>query len=503
MARTKQTPAKATGGLAPRISDLSKGSRKTIASSKVAQISASQAAKVAVPPPHLQVMQEKRSRTQAPPGPLTNEDGVREGEGCLYECDEPDCPCTICTQCISIPDGYAKYTQELDVKFRCVHCHTVLSKKSDKVSPYFGFYKDNQPIFQSFLPIVGELAISKRSQISSKPVLILHLKVVGFENTASPVDAFYSYLGPYFPNGGLRLAEVVFDLGTSRKTNKYSQLCEKLMNNIMQDRDYQIVCLVITNHTNDENGDPYLGYAVGDSYVTDTVPEFMSALLDPWRKLIRRAATTTLFFLGCGAIVNKVEGFSGLRLAVVDHTISHTIAFTAKHFHPAFTCHLFIAFAQLVVIECFPLCEAFPTIIKQSGLGMHTNIMLMNVISQDGGSPMSLECIRYSWAHSSSRPWGKVLPLQCPQCGCPTNWKRLKANFSGKFMIFECSFANCGRVKDKSKAEKPRQRFICKAPKNMRLLPGKRRSASWMETVLDFSQSTTGMLESDVEMDLY
>jgi hypothetical protein len=243
------------------------------------------------------------------------------------------------------------------------------------------------------------LAISKHSQISSKPVLILHLKIVGFENTASPVDAFYSYLRPYFPNGGLRLAEVVFDLGTSLKTNKYSQLCKKLMNNIMQDCDYQMVCFVITNHINDENGDPFLGYAVGNSYVTDTVPEvhtllvtthtiilklylqFMSALLDPWRKLIRHAATTTLFFLGCRAIINRVEGFSGLRLAVVDHAILHTIAFTAKHFHPAFTCHLFITFAQLVVIECFPLCEAFPTIIKQSGLGMHTDIMLMNVTS--------------------------------------------------------------------------------------------------------------------------
>jgi hypothetical protein len=197
----------------------------------------------------------------------------------------------------------------------------------------------------------------------------------------SPVDAFYSYLRPYFPNGGLRLAEVVL-------------------------------------HSDHH-----------------------------------------LIFLGCGAIINRVEGFSGLRLAVVDHAILHTIAFTAKHFHPAFTCHLFIAFAQLVVIECFPLCEAFPMIIEQSGLGMHTDIMLMNVTSRDGGSLMSLECICYSWAHSNSRPWGKVLPLQCPQCGCPTNWKRLKANFSGKFIIFECSFANCGRVKDKSEAEKPRQRL--------------------------------------------
>ncbi|KAG2752752.1 hypothetical protein P692DRAFT_20723238, partial [Suillus brevipes Sb2] len=155
------------------------------------------------------------------------------------------------------------------------------------------------------------------------------------------------------------------------------------------------------------------------------------------------------------------------------------------------------------VIECFPLCEAFPTIIEQSGLGMHTDIMLMNMTSRDSGSPMSLECIHYSWAHSNFCPWGKVLPLQCPQCGCPANWKKLKANFSGKFMIFECSFMNCGHVKDKLKAEKPRQRFICKALKNMRLLPGKRRNASWMETVLDFSQSMTGIFESDVEMDLH
>ncbi|KAG1779365.1 hypothetical protein EV702DRAFT_1195328 [Suillus placidus] len=486
MARTKQTPAKATGGIAPHVSKSLRGSRKTIVNLEVTQTLASWVAKVEVLP-HLWRESSHSQHAQAHPGLLTNEfcmlcqDGVREGEGCLYECDEHDCPRTICTQCISIPDGYAKYLQEPDVKFRCVHCHTVLSKKSNKVTPYYGFYKDAQPIFQSFLPIVGELAISKRSQISSKPVLILHFKVVGFENTASPVDAVYSYLRPYFPNGGLRLAEVVFDLSTSCKTDKYSQLCEELMNDIMQDRDYQIVCLVITNHTNDENGDPFLGYAVGNSYVTDTIPEFMSALLDPWSKVIRGAATATLFFLGCGAIVNKVEGFSGLRLAVVDHAILSTIAFTAKHFHPAFT--------------------SFPAIIEQSGLGMHTDIILMTTTSQDGGSTTSLECIRYSWAHSTSRPWGQILPLQCLQCGCPTNWKRLKANFSGKYMIFECSFADCGRAKDKSEASKLPQRYICKAPKNTTLLPGKRRNASWMEIVLDFSQSPTSMLESDVKMD--
>jgi hypothetical protein len=73
MARTKQTPAKATGGVAPRISEFSKGSRKAVASSKVAQTLASHVAKVAVPSPHLQVMREiSRSHMQAPPRLLPN-----------------------------------------------------------------------------------------------------------------------------------------------------------------------------------------------------------------------------------------------------------------------------------------------------------------------------------------------------------------------------------------------------------------------------------------------
>ncbi|KAG1724454.1 uncharacterized protein EDB91DRAFT_1255233 [Suillus paluster] len=110
------------------------------------------------------------------------------------ECDEHDCPRAMCTQCISIPAGDVQYLQEPDVKFRCVHCHTALDKKLKEVTPYYGFYRDAQPIFQSFLPIVGQLTLSKCSQISSKPALIIHFKVVGFENTASPVDS-----GPFLP----------------------------------------------------------------------------------------------------------------------------------------------------------------------------------------------------------------------------------------------------------------------------------------------------------------
>lgn len=134
---------------------------------------------------------------------------------------------------------------------------------------------NKQPILPSFLPIVGQLQLSKRSEISATPILIIHFKLVGFETTATPIDAVHSYLSPYFPNGGLRLVEVVFDLGTVRKRDTYSRKCEILVNEIMGDRNYQRVCVAITDHTNDDSGDPFLGYnrETNGSYVAASVPD--------------------------------------------------------------------------------------------------------------------------------------------------------------------------------------------------------------------------------------
>ncbi|KAG1775757.1 hypothetical protein EV702DRAFT_1046653 [Suillus placidus] len=368
---------KTTGGVAPRRTRTS-GTGPTLQVAAEALV----AAKALVPPQAVKEMVRSclpvRSASLNPSNDfcLLCQDGS-EGS-CMYECDEPGCPCL-------------EDLKHADTMFRCIHCHTALDQKLEKVTPYHRFLRAGEPILSSFLPIGGRLEVSTCSQMSAIPTLIVHFQLIGLEDTASLVDAARSYLASYFPDGRLRLSNVVFDLGTDDKTKNYSQECAKLVNDIMKDCGYQKLCIVITNHTNNDNGNPYFGYGEGDSqaYITDTVPEFMNALLRPWRKVIKRAKDTTLFFLGCGALVNKPEAFRGLRFRI---------------YRQAFSPILYLpSFAQLVIVEGFTLSEAFPDILNQSGLGMHTDVIRMTLRSKDNdpAAPL-LECIRYSWAHAKA-----------------------------------------------------------------------------------------------------
>ncbi|KAG1769687.1 hypothetical protein EV702DRAFT_1202716 [Suillus placidus] len=340
------------------------------------------------------------------------------------------------------------------------------------ITPYYGFYEGSKPVLPSFLPILGQLQFSKRSQMSSIPVLLIHFKLVGFETTSNPIDAVHSYLLPYFPNGGLRLVEVAFDLGTVRKIDEYHQECQALVKDILGDRHYQTVFVAITDHTSDHNGDPFLGYQTADNYIAATVPNFMGALLNPWSEVFKRSKDTTLIFLGCGALVNHPRSFGGLSWCAGKHKLTSIIAFTAKHFHPFTACHFLTTYAQLVLIEGFTLREAFPSILDQSGLGMHTEVVLMtmSVGSSWGSDP---ECTRYSYAHATARPWGCPLPMQCAQCGCPTKWKRIKADVSEMSATFRCSFRGCGKGVNGSESY-PAYTYSCTAPKGSKLLQGKK-----------------------------
>ncbi|KAG2088383.1 uncharacterized protein F5147DRAFT_781021 [Suillus discolor] len=478
MARTKQTAPKSTGGLAPR-----KNGPKF-------QTPGSVGKRHTTPPQILQEMVQ--SRLEIHSGPPHNDfclicqDGTpSNGKDSLYACEESGCPRVMCTRCMLLPASHLHLIEQPGVKFRCLHCHTLLDKRSGDLTPFYGFFKDGSPVLPSFLPIVGPLQLSKRSQISARPVLVIHFKLVGFEATASPIDAVNLYLSSFFVNGGLRFIEVTFDLGTDAKIMAYSQQYEKLANDVMDDCDYQTVCIAITDHTDDTAGDPFLGYSHGSSYVAATVPDFMNSLLGPWGQVIQRAESTTLFFLGCGAIVTQPEGFRGLRSSVVDHTFSHAVAFTAKHFHPCLASHFLISFAQAVIVEGFALREAFPNMLDQSGLGMHTDVLLMTATPED---TVPLRITRYKWAHTSIRPWGNVLPLQCPQCGTPVVWERIQADFSQKYMVFRCPFVGCGRT-NTGRGRLSRKKYTCKAPEGSRLLPGRKRNASWLEIDVAFSRN--------------
>ncbi|KAG2128476.1 hypothetical protein BD769DRAFT_1667596 [Suillus cothurnatus] len=342
---------------------------------------------------------------------------------------------------------------------------------------------DQNPVLPSFLPIQGQLEYSKRSQISTAPVLIIHFKLVDHPTAGSPADMIHSFLQPYFPHGGLHLLDVIFDFGTARKTNAYSQQCTALVNDLEKE-EYSLVCIIITTHTDDTHGDPFVGHDKKDVMGLLSVHECFAptvARRNPMRSRI------DAIFMGCGAIINQSDAFRDLRSSVLEYTFSSAVAFTAPHFQPPYTCHLALAYAELVLIERFNIREAFPEILAQSyRLGMHTSIILMTRFKHNGAA--ALECTRYAWAHTASRPWGFTLPVQCPQCGCVGQWN---STYSSGMYIVECSYTGCGRSRDNETTS--RQKYTFKRPRgSKRLKPGKRHNAEWLEIPLDFSRPNAG-----------
>jgi hypothetical protein len=137
-------------------------------------------------------------------------------------------------------------------------------------------------------------------------ILTIHFKLVDLKNAASPIDAAHSYISSYFPNGGLRLLNVVFDLGTDGKIDILSAV-----NKVVKGCEYKKSCIVITNRTND-NGDVLVTEKTVESIFLTPSLRYCGHLLycrrleAAWRKRNAAGLRTPLDFSG----VVIVTGFS-------------------------------------------------------------------------------------------------------------------------------------------------------------------------------------------------
>jgi len=111
---------------------------------------------------------------------------------------------------------------------------------------------------------------------------------------------------------------------------------------------------------------------------------------------------------------------------------SHIIAFTATRLQPCLIAPYILSYAQCVLVEGFQLLEfeqrflqGFPSISR------HTNIIH---IFQNDGKPTTFH---YVWTHSSVRPWGHHLPIQCKNCGSIRPW--VAKNGHDSSCLFSCN----------------------------------------------------------------
>ncbi|KAG1743584.1 uncharacterized protein EDB91DRAFT_1247087 [Suillus paluster] len=273
---------------------------------------------------------------------------------------------------------------------------------------------NNLPVLPTFLPIHSALEVSLQSQIASTPVVLINLALVDYDTSGGPFNLTFQFLSPYFPHGGIAFHELVFDVGSRAKSRQYQLEVGELVQGLASQCHWPHIVFVISNHTDDDLGDPFLGYeSKKTTYVAGRVDSFLDIILTLWQPLIKCAKQSYLWLLSCGTLINNTESFSYLQTTVLHHHITATICFNAIHFQPTFMAPLLLAFAEQVLIESLPICEVFPDMLMQSNkLGRHTDMFLLTT---DAGH--SLEITRFTWMHCQERPWGHYLPLQCPQCG--------------------------------------------------------------------------------------
>ncbi|KAG1808383.1 uncharacterized protein BJ212DRAFT_1485013 [Suillus subaureus] len=432
MVKTLQTCKKSTGSTAPRI-----------------------------------VLKLPSSTLEAPPSPALMEvcDPFRHNEfcivcqdgsvkeDCLFLCNA--CPRVMCSHCIDIPSGTVHQLEADDITFLCIYCHVGKEQHGcGGYSPYFGFYQNDKPLFPSFLPIRTTLEVSLHSQLSSAPVLMLHLILIDHDTTSGSFELTADFLRPYFPSGGLEFHTIAFDIGNDTKIMKYQLDAACTIQSLLKST-WTHVVIAITNHMDNDEGDLFMGYETKKkTYVSVCVHTVLDILLSPWDPLIHGAAESYLWLLSYGALINKPTSFACLQAAVINHHMTATIGFNTIRFQPTFTTHLLLAFAELILIERFAIQVAFPDMLGQSyKLGCHSDMFLM-MLNSSG----SLTITQYAWTHTELCPWGQYLPVQCPQCGWINAWRSVNV---GKVYHFECKNDAC------------RKGYSFSQPANSRvLLPG-------------------------------
>lgn len=164
---------------------------------------------------------------------------------------------------------------------------------------------------------------------------MLHLVLVDHDVTGGCFELASEFLRPYFPSGGFEFRSIAFDIGNASKIDEYRLQATAIIQSLMSSNWARVV-VAITNHTDNEHGDPFIGYegnkksyvsarvhSVSGIFLTNIVfahltPKVLDVLLSPWHPLIHGAVESYLWLFSCGALINNVTSFSGLQQAVIE-----------------------------------------------------------------------------------------------------------------------------------------------------------------------------------------
>ncbi|KAG1887879.1 hypothetical protein F4604DRAFT_1916751 [Suillus subluteus] len=398
MARTKNTAKKSNGGSAPRIllttsrtgktgtSGVDTQRRKALTASKVTTVGGGDLEKRNA---HHKALTAAKAALPMGGGDLDKLGGhnefcilCRDGaeryeDNTLFMCAL--CPRVVCRLCLQLPPELETKVLQEDVSFRCICCHI----KMEQGGAYFGFYNANGlPALDRFLPINGALELSELAEISAVLVIFIHLILVDLSVAGSPLEFAHSFLKPYYTGDSIKYLDVYYDIGSDAKAAPYRSKVWNIIKGLKNSFVWERVVIGISTHTDEDFGDPFIGYEDGDTnnYLSTSVDDFLEIILQPWQTIIDHAQESYLWMLCCGSLVNNSDSFHGLQEAVVWHKLTGTIAFNAPRFQPSFASHLLISFTERVLIGRCPLRLAFKDMLAQScDLGRHSDVFLLTV----------------------------------------------------------------------------------------------------------------------------
>ncbi|KAG6377670.1 hypothetical protein JVT61DRAFT_14436 [Boletus reticuloceps] len=359
-----------------------------------------------------------------------------EEGGDLFECDMLDCHRAVCTRCIDIPVEMLDTVKSPSVRFCCVSCHWAACRHNS--APYIGFTENGKPVLSSFLNVRGTFQGSTKATMYTVPTLLLHFRLASVHHHAH-FNIIKELLRDYYPLAWPNHAGEII--------SRIHATC------------FKRVVAVVTNHTDDDRSDFWLGSDEdGSEPGAVAVDEWMDLVLGPFKDVLQGSI---MYFVLCGAVVRNQEAFAGLRAGLKTLGVNHALAFDALHLSPVKTIDLLMQVTKSVVLHDFKFTEALEHALRNaSALGKHSAII-----------HIASKVTKYVWSHKDYQPWGTMLPLQCPQCGVLSSWCSVYMPGGLGGYRFQCKGKTCGWVQDK-KAIEPHQIEVPRPPEAVLLDDG-------------------------------
>ncbi|KAI6095569.1 hypothetical protein F5141DRAFT_1068240 [Pisolithus sp. B1] len=271
------------------------------------------------------------------------------------------------------------------------------------------------------------------------------------------VAMLHSFLQAYFPQGDYNFSQLSFNLGTPESMDAYDKAVSDLANTLSA---YSRVVLFLTTHSDEDRGDLFTGY-INKKPVAYKVLPFLQLLLKPLSKIVNGADIVFYVWL-CGHQSPEFQWGKGG---------------CPTHLQLASTVPYLQSLLDNTIIQGFPISSAAKVALNDCGmLGRHSNIILFTWQEE------ALVVEKFLWTDKHLKPWGHLLPVQCPQCGTIQKWV---GGSAGKTISFECKYPDCGKNMGAGGVSLPPKTYSFSIPENAtQLLQGQRGNSSWLQITL-------------------